>query len=60
MGLEKSGGCKLMSNQTLEKMICCNCGNETDYDESELCLHCWCESRNLECQCGHQNEECED
>lgn len=41
------------------KMICVNCGSKTDYDKSELCLHCFCKSRNLECQCGCQNMEAE-
>ena len=31
-------------------------GKKADYDESEMCLHCWCKSMNLECQCGCQNE----
>jgi len=48
-----------MSHQVNEKMICCNCDNEADYDESGMCLHCWCKSMNLECQCGCQNQEFE-
>ena len=47
-----------MSHQVNKKMICCNCGNESDYDESCMCLHCWTKSMNLECDC--KNEECED
>ena len=33
-------------------MNCAACGLECSFDQSELCLHCWCDSRNLECQCG--------
>lgn len=46
-----------MSNQVNRKMICCNCNEEKDYDESCMCLHCWNKSMNLTCQCGCQNEE---
>jgi len=48
-----------MSNQFAEKIKCTKCGTEINYDPSEMCLHCWCKSNNLECQCGCQNEEFE-
>ena len=37
-------------------MICCNCGTKQPYDESGMCLHCWCKSMKVECQCGCQND----
>ena len=39
-----------------EEKKCSNCGCSVDDDPSGLCLHCFCESRNLECQCGCQND----
>ena len=29
----------------------CQCGNKKPEDE-KLCLHCWCQSRNMSCTCG--------
>lgn len=31
---------------------CAVCGLECLKDLSELCLHCWCVSNNLVCECG--------
>ena len=41
-------------------MKCVICEVDFDYyDESKQCLHCWCISHNLECQCGCTEEELE-
>lgn len=43
------------------RMICANCQIPIDYDESGLCLHCFCDSENLACQCSEcKNNEYED
>jgi len=39
-------------DERLDKMLCSCCGLECQKDPSDLCLHCFCETRNLECQCG--------
>ena len=33
-------------------MKCTTCDIICDYDESEQCLHCWCISNNIECECS--------
>jgi hypothetical protein len=40
-----------MTHQVNKKMICCNCDEEKDYDESCMCLECWCKSL-------HQGKPC--
>lgn len=41
-----------MTETNFEGMKCVTCGIVCDHDDTNQCLHCWCISHNLECQCG--------
>ena len=43
--------------QVLKEWKCLNCEKEMEYDNSNLCLHCWCEANNMSCQCGYAEED---
>ena len=36
----------------MKEWKCLNCEKEIEYDNSNLCLHCWCEASNMSCQCN--------
>ena len=38
-------------------MNCVTCGIICDYDDSKQCLHCWCISNNIECECAYIDED---
>ncbi len=36
-------------------MICYDCKTQTEYDESELCLHCWNIRNSQDCDCRYED-----